>query len=166
MAYWPLYSHTKDNPSRWNSHVRNLYDELAPAVAYAHYSIGITWDETAVDADEIHDDLLATIKSEYFAAPNDSKPLVAIVGWSRGGMIAMWIANDLARVGIPVDFAGLYDPVDSAWDIPNSENVIEDGIRRVASVGSADGSANKDQLYFNRETEELVKRSTIMPQDF
>lgn len=42
---------------------------------------------------------------------------VVLVGHSRGGLIAAWIANELSRFGVPVYFMGLYDAVDRASNL-------------------------------------------------
>ena len=129
------HARTAGLPERWNSHTRNLYDDLSSMVSYSHYDYGPKNQKTGSDSDDIHDQLLNSVRTEYLAAPDDDKPKIALLGWSRGAMIALWIANDLAGEGIPVEFVGLYDPVDMSLQIPDIESRVRNGITRLAIIG-------------------------------
>jgi hypothetical protein len=143
------HGHTSGSPGRWNSHVRNLYDEMTHIVRYAHYDIGVKNMMTGSDAIDIHNSVLAAVVNDYNSAPADSKPKIVIVGWSRGAMIAQWVANSLATSSISVDFVGEYDPVDMSTYIPDEQRFIQTGVKRVVTLGPL-GGGNRDFYIFKR----------------
>lgn len=124
----------------WNSHVRNLVEDVKP-YAMTIYNIGPNRNGT--DCAKIENEVVEEANQYIEEAGGDT--IVAIVGWSRGGMIALWAANDL--VGMPgempptatrqVAFVGLYDPVDMSAQIDGGAASIQPGIGRVTIVGPA-----------------------------
>jgi pimeloyl-ACP methyl ester carboxylesterase len=141
---WLTGPNAKRPNGLWNSHVRNLIADVEP-YAMTIYRYGPVW--TGTDSDDIQRDVVARANEIIRDAGGGTK--VALVGWSRGAMIALWAANELsgpaAQVGgmqRTVEFVGLYDPVDMATAIPSDEHVrgenaarIQPGIRRVMIVG-------------------------------
>jgi pimeloyl-ACP methyl ester carboxylesterase len=134
----------------WNSHVRNLLNDVEP-YAMTIYNIGPNTYGT--DCGEIQTSVVNEANQYIEEAGGDT--IVALVGWSRGAMIALWAANDL--VGMPgrprpttarqVAFVGLYDPVDMSTEIPSDDHVrgenagrIQPGVGRVTIVGAAEES--------------------------
>lgn len=71
---------------------------------------------------------------------------IAIVGWSRGATVALWMANVMHAEGVNVDFLGLYDPVDKSGWIPNSLTRSANTGGTVAGVASQEGTENKDYI--------------------
>ena len=131
----------------WNSHVRNLLDDVDP-YAMTIYNIGPT--QAGFDCAEIQTSVVNEANRYIEEAGGDT--IVALVGWSRGAMIALWAANDL--VGMPgrpqpskarqVAFVGLYDPVDMSTEIPSDDHAgrIQPGVGRVTIVGAAESPNN------------------------
>jgi hypothetical protein len=140
----------------WNSHVRNLLDDVEP-YAMTIYNIGPTG--PGLDCAEIQTSVVNEANRYIEEAGGDT--IVALVGWSRGAMIALWAANDL--VGMPgrpqpttarqVAFVGLYDPVDMSMDIPDANwdpgnrngwgygaGGVQPGIGRVTIVGATEAT--------------------------
>lgn len=141
----------------WNSHVRNLLDDVEP-YAMTIYNIGPTG--PGMDCGEIQTSVVNEANRYIAEAGGDT--IVALVGWSRGAMIALWAANDL--VGMPgrpqpatarqVAFVGLYDPVALTPDKPGDSfwlsTEIQPGIGRVTMVGGqvkGDGEASNNVDY-------------------
>jgi RHS repeat-associated protein len=105
---------------RWNSHVRNFYEDYRPAPEeskkYWHGpDLIITgWDSFAIHK-EVREFLLVELSKDRCQKIN-------LVGHSRGGYIVMEIARELGNLGISledgttvqprVNFLGLYDAVD------------------------------------------------------
>ncbi len=58
-----------------------------------------------------------TLQEVFHCTTLAAKTKIAIIGFSRGAMTALWLANSLSNVGIPVDIAILMDPVDMSWPI-------------------------------------------------
>jgi pimeloyl-ACP methyl ester carboxylesterase len=141
---WLTGANAKRANGLWNSHVRNLIADVEP-YAMTIYRYGPVW--TGTDSDDIQRDVVARANEIIRDAGGGTK--VALVGWSRGAMIALWAANELsgpaaqvAGMHRTVEFVGLYDPVDMATAIPSDEHVrgdnaarIQPGIRRVTIVG-------------------------------
>lgn len=146
--------HTPDNPARWNSHTRNLYDEMAEKVKYPYYDYGPDNYQTGADSDDKHDRALNYAVQKY--AESGGTASVALVGWSRGAAIALWVANDLSDLGINVDFVGLYDPVDMSLWIPDGEAIVAPMIDRVDVVGPTLDAPNLDYLIFERMSWDLL----------
>ena len=148
---WLTGPNAKRPNGLWNSHVRNLIAAVEP-YAMKIYRLGPN--TMGTDSDDIQRDVVARANEIIRDAGGGTK--VALVGWSRGAMIALWAANELsgpaAQVGgqqRTVEFVGLYDPVDMATDIPSDEHVrgnnaarIQPGIRRVTIVGAAETPNN------------------------
>jgi hypothetical protein len=138
----------------WNSHVRNLVADAAQH-AMARYYYGPDWGSTGADSDEILAEVVTDAENLITDAGGDT--IIALVGWSRGGMIALWAANRL--VGMPgrqppalprqVSFVGLYDPVDMSPSIPSNpipglEDAaeIQPGVKSVTIVGPSETPNN------------------------
>lgn len=136
---WLTGPNAKRPNGLWNSHVRNLIADVEP-YAMTIYRYGPVW--TGADSDDIQRDVVARANEIIRDAGGGTK--VALVGWSRGAMIALWAANELsgpaAQVGgmeRTVEFVGLYDPVDMATDIPNTAGQVHPDIHRVTIVGAS-----------------------------
>ncbi len=141
------HGHTPNNSARWNSHVRNLCVEAYDSKKYVLYLPGPADGAFGSDSPAIHAEALSFIVSSYILSQNTAK--IAITGWSRGAMIAQWVANELSDMGIGVDFVGLYDPVDMSEFIPDISVNVFHRIDRVGVVGPTDG-VNFDYLHFLR----------------
>ncbi|MFN7813749.1 MAG: hypothetical protein ACK5SI_13930, partial [Planctomycetia bacterium] len=122
--------------TRWNSHVRNLVADSWP-FAMTIYRHGPANQQTGSDSDDIFRAVRDDARNMITDAGGGTK--VALVGWSRGAMIALSVANDLSKPtqgkDWAVEFVGLYDPVDMSASIGDDAAVIHDGIRRVVIVG-------------------------------
>jgi pimeloyl-ACP methyl ester carboxylesterase len=143
---WLTGPNAKRANGLWNSHVRNLIADV-DAYAMTFYTYGPSDGPRGSDSDDIQRDVVARANEIIRDAGGGTK--VALVGWSRGAMIALWAANELsgpaaqvAGMHRTVEFVGLYDPVDMATAIPSDEHVrgdnaarIQPGIRRVTIVG-------------------------------
>ena len=101
------------------------------------YSYGPSDGPRGEDSDDIKLHTLARVKEIIRDAGGGTK--VTLVGWSRGAMIALSVANELSRPAQgkdwTVEFVGLYDPVDMSPAIGSDDAVIHEGIRRVVIVG-------------------------------
>jgi len=152
QSKWLKGPNAKRPNGLWNSHVRNLLEDVDP-YAMTIYDIGPTQGD--FDCAEIQTSVVNEANRYIEEAGGDT--IVALVGWSRGAMIALWAANDL--VGMPgrpkpatvrqVAFAGLYDPVDMSTEIPSDDHVrgenagrIQPGVGRVTIVGAAESPNN------------------------
>jgi hypothetical protein len=104
--------------TRWNSHVRNLVADSWP-FAMTIYRHGPANQQTGSDSDDIFRPVRDDARNMITDAGGGTT--IAIVGWSRGAMIGLGVADalrTLAAIDLPrtVAFVGLYDPVDmSAW---------------------------------------------------
>jgi len=105
------------------------------------------------------------IKTAYDGRPNPNglRPTIVIAGSSRGALIALGVAEKLAKDdGITVDLVAMYDPVDmSEIDDKLGEN-IPAKILQVAVVGGvkqADKSGNLD--YWNTDSRRYDWERTI-----
>jgi len=123
-------------PDGSNSHVYQFYKRFSSGNSNKSYydgpnTIGLNTKDIAAKA---LNDLLKVLRGQSIRdggpSVNRSKggyqslPLsasgdvrVVLVGHSRGGLIAAWIANELSRFGVPVYFMGLYDAVDRAINL-------------------------------------------------
>jgi len=131
-------------PNRYNSHVRNLLevdnqsDFGTRVIAQYHFGPVTDGGNSGLIYSRARNDALSSFSSLRV------HPRIAIVGWSRGAMIGLWLGNDLATRGIKVDLVGLYDPVDMAGPIPDSTVYVLSGIDRVVVTGPFIGASNKD----------------------
>ena len=140
----------------WNSHVRNLLDDVEP-YAMTIYNIGCN--RAGTDCGEIQTSVVNEANQYIEEAGGDT--IIALVGWSRGAMSALWAANDL--VGMPgrprpttarqVAFVGLYDPVAMTPDKPGDSlslsTEIQPGIGRVTIVGGEEKDSGKPRNNFD-----------------
>jgi len=122
--------------TRWNSHVRNLVADSDP-FAMKIYSPGPA-ELYGGDSDEI----FATVCDEARNMINDAGggTTIAIVGWSRGAMIGLGVADallTLAATDLPrtVTFVGLYDPVDMADKIKPEWARVHRDVKAITIVG-------------------------------
>lgn len=130
------YMAPPQNTTRRLLHVLNLKRELENTVLFSGWSNGPSDFAWGSDSDDIHNKALGYIKQRYYYLKSQGiTPSISVAGWSRGGAIALWVANDLSRQGIDVDYAGLYDPVDMAWVIPDDERLVQPKVKRVIAVG-------------------------------
>jgi len=97
---------------------------------------------------------LAFIETSYqnslLRSPNET-PLVGLVGWSRGEVIANWVARDLNPKNISVNFLGLFDPVDMSDLIPNIY-AVSSNVELVRSIGPNESGMNWDYRDWPRVT--------------
>jgi len=123
--------------TRWNSHVRNLVVDSDP-FAMTIYKPGPA-EGLGGDSDNIYTAALEEANNQIDDAGGGTK--VAIVGWSRGGMIAIGLANQLSNPllagALPrtVEYVGLYDPVDMADTIDPAWNVVDAKVNALTIVG-------------------------------
>jgi hypothetical protein len=143
---WLTGPNAKRENGLWNSHVANLIADIDP-YAMTIYTYGPSDGPRGWDSDDIQRDVVARANDIIKDAGGGTK--VALVGWSRGAMIALWVANELSApvlqvIGMQrtVEFVGLYDPVDMSTAIPDDQHGprvnaarIQPGIRRVTIVG-------------------------------
>ncbi len=129
----------------WSSHVRNLVDDSDP-FAMTIYDIGPGWD--GYDTDDIFESVLG--QAGQMIADAGGGTTVALFGWSRGAMVALWVANRLAgnpaTYDCTVAYVGMLDPVDMASPIPSSAAQIAVAIGHVDILGpsSAPPTGNVD----------------------
>ena len=126
--------------NRWNSHVRNLIEDVS-SFAMVQYDFGSVEVVTGKDSPAIATRMIERAEDTIKDAGGGTK--IAVVGWSRGGMIAIQVANVLslnAGGGLPRDvvFAGLYDPVAESNYIDATWRVVDAGVGRVTIVGPTD----------------------------
>ena len=133
---WLTGPNAKRENGLWNSHVANLIADVDP-YAMTFYSYGPSDGPRGEDSDDIALHVLEQAEEIIRDAGGGTR--VALVGWSRGAMIALSVANELShsaqREDWTVEFVGLYDPVDMSSAIGDDAAVIHDGIRRVVIVG-------------------------------
>ena len=148
---WLTGANAKRANGLWNSHVRNLVDEVE-LHAMTIYRYGPDREVTGADSDDIQLEIVARANEIIKDAGGGTK--VALVGWSRGAMIALWAANELSGPGAQlrgmtrtVEFVGLYDPVDMSADIPNTAAEIHPDTRRVTIVGPEEAPDNNNVDY-------------------
>jgi hypothetical protein len=130
-----------DGSIRWNSHVRNLVAD-SDQKAMTIYRHGPANALSGSDSAAIFQDVVGAARDLIKDAGGGTT--IAIVGWSRGGMIASGVANALLAVDVgdlsrTVAFVGMYDPVDmSNWIPPAWANVHAD-VKAVTIVGPSTG---------------------------
>jgi pimeloyl-ACP methyl ester carboxylesterase len=133
---WLTGPNAKRENGLWNSHVANLIADVDP-YAMTYYSYGPSDGPRGEDSDDIALNVLKQTEEIIRDAGGGTR--VALVGWSRGAMIALSVANELSQPAQgkewTVEFVGLYDPVDMSSSIGDDAAVIHDGIRRVVIVG-------------------------------
>lgn len=122
---------------RWNSHTKNLYEEFKDSIEYSGYVKGPAKFTTGSDSPQLKEQALTFITKSIENAKERGipNPPIALAGWSRGAQIALWVANELGRLGHDVDVVGLYDPVDMATAIPDEERVIHTKVKQVQMFG-------------------------------
>jgi hypothetical protein len=137
---WLAGKNAKRPNGLWNSHVRNLIDDVW-AFTMTDYHLGPTG-AAGQDSTVVKDRM--TARAEDIIADAGGGTTVAIVGWSRGAMIGLGVANALStsdkanETPRTVAFVGMYDPVDeSAW-IPAAWHVVDKGVEAVTIVGPFD----------------------------
>ena len=152
------YARTTLDPQRWNSHTKNLVDPTVPYSARATYLKFRDGPEAlGLDSGDIHNQVLSDIQG--WASANNNKVRIAIAGWSRGALIASWVANDLSELGISVQVVGMFDPVDmSGGAIPydNSRN-MRPLVQHVVTVGGI--GDNVDYSTWPRAFLEVVRQA-------
>ncbi|MFN9369735.1 MAG: hypothetical protein ACK6CT_13385 [Planctomycetia bacterium] len=126
-----------DGSTRWNSHVRNLVADCEP-FAMTYYTAG-------PDQRGLFDDSDAVFRRARDAAraliqDAGGGTTIALVGWSRGAMIASGVAHALLALAdgdLPrtVAFIGMYDPVDMSNGILPAWATIHAGVQAVAIIG-------------------------------
>lgn len=125
-----------DGTTRWNSHVRNLVADSEP-LAMTIYRPGPAQDGGGDSGDifrAVRDDAEQKIKDA------GGGTTIALVGWSRGAMIAAGLANSLSNppagaLGREVVFVGMYDPVDMAFAVDDKWAKIDAKVKAVTIVG-------------------------------
>ena len=126
-----------DGSTRWNSHVRNLVTDCEP-FAMTYYTAGPDQngplDDSAVVFERARDAARALTQDA------GGGTTIALVGWSRGAMIASGVAHDLLTLApgdLPrtVAFIGMYDPVDMSDGIPPAWATIHADVQAVTIIG-------------------------------
>ncbi|MEX0670209.1 MAG: hypothetical protein WD060_07120 [Pirellulales bacterium] len=126
-----------DGSIRWNSHVRNLVTDCEP-FAMTYYTAG-------PDQQGPFDDSGAVFRRARDAAraliqDAGGGTTIALVGWSRGAMIASGVAHALLKLAdgdLPrtVAFIGMFDPVDMSNEINPAWATIHADVQAVTIVG-------------------------------
>lgn len=70
---------------------------------------------------------------------------IDLIGHSRGGLVALMVAERLEALGIQIRFMGLYDPVDHAFG-----PTIRNGVPSNVGLGAIIYSDTWSRWYFNR----------------
>jgi hypothetical protein len=131
-----------DGTTRWNSHVRNLVADCNP-YAMTIYSPGPAKNNGG-DSKAIFEAVVSAAEGKIRQSGGGTT--IALVGFSRGGMIAPGVATALANPppGSParqVAFVGMYDPVDMSRAIPAKWARIDARVKNVTIVGPNGGRA-------------------------
>jgi hypothetical protein len=137
--------------ARWNSHVRNLVADSEP-FAMTIYEPG----PPSTDGSE-SDDIFWAVRNlaEGMIQDAGGGTSIALVGFSRGAMIASGAANALANTpagALPrnVVFVGMYDPVDMSAQVNDDWARIGADVKAVMIVGpTGPGSADEDAVHNN-----------------
>jgi hypothetical protein len=121
----------------WNSHVRNLLDDVDP-YAMTIYNIGPVQGWLGDSSTDVFRSVRDEARSMITAAGGDTT--IAIVGWSRGAMIGLGVADALLTLAdgdLPrtVVFVGMYDPVDMSRGIDNDWARVHRNVKAVTIVG-------------------------------
>jgi hypothetical protein len=129
-----------DGSTRWNSHVRNLVADCEP-YAMTVYSPGPAKNGGG-DSRGIYESVVAAAEMKIRQAGGGTT--VAVVGFSRGAMIASGVANVLANppagsLARTVAFVGMYDPVDMSTAVDDRWAGIDARVKNVTIVGPASG---------------------------
>ena len=131
-----------DGSTRWNSHVRNLVADCEP-FAMTYYTAGPDQRGLSDDSDVVF--RRARDAARALIQDAGGGTTIALVGWSRGAMIASGVAHELLTLAdgdLPrtVAFIGMYDPVDMSNGIPPAWATIHAGVQAVTIIGpTADG---------------------------
>ena len=129
-----------DGTTRWNSHVRNLVADCNP-YATTIYSHGPA-ETDGGDSQVIFKAVVTAAEGKIRESGGGTN--IALVGFSRGAMIASGIANALSNPppGSParqVAFIGMYDPVDMSHAIPAKWARVDARVKNVTIVGPSGG---------------------------
>ena len=129
-----------DGTARWNSHVRNLVADCNP-YAMTIYSPGPAQTDGG-DSKGIFTAVVAAAEAKIRASGGGTT--VALVGFSRGGMIGAGVANALVNpppgsLARQVAFVGMYDPVDMSPTIPAEWARIDPRVKNVTILGPNSG---------------------------
>ena len=137
-----------DGSTRWNSHVRNLVADCEP--------FGMTYYTAGPDQQGLSDDSGVVFRRARDAAraliqDAGGGTTIALVGWSRGAMIASGVAHDLLKLAdgdLPrtVAFIGMYDPVDESNGIPPAWATIHADVQAVTIVGPTADRQTRDEF--------------------
>jgi hypothetical protein len=145
----PYNERNTQDGTRWNSHVRNLVADSRP-FAMTIYSHGPVQGSSPRDTSEA---VFRAVRDEARNMITDAGggTTIAIVGWSRGAMIASGVANDiltLAPGDLPrtVAFIGMYDPVDMSAGIDDAWARVHRDVKAVTIVGPADEDSTRPDL--------------------
>jgi len=126
-----------DGSTRWNSHVRNLVADCEP-FAMTYYTAGPDQRGLSDDSDAVF--RRARDAARALIQDAGGGTTIALVGWSRGAMIASGVAHALLTLAdgdLPrtVAFLGMYDPVDMSNGIPPAWATIHAGVQAVTIIG-------------------------------
>jgi RHS repeat-associated protein len=129
-----------DGTTRWNSHVRNLVADCNPH-AMTIYSHGPA-ETDGGDSKAIFNAVVAAAEGRIRESGGGTT--IALVGFSRGAMIASGVANALSNppAGSParqVAFIGMYDPVDMSHTIPAKWARVDARVENITIVGPSSG---------------------------
>jgi hypothetical protein len=141
---------TTPDGTRWNSHVRNLVEDSWPFAMTIYRPGPVQFYAPPSD----------TSGAVFRAVRNEARNMIvdagggttiAIVGWSRGAMIASGVANDLLTLApgdLPrtVVFVGMYDPVDMSDGINDAWARVHRDVKAVTIVGPADEDSTRPRL--------------------
>lgn len=165
----------KTRAQRWRSHVRNFHFDYNDGPKKYLHGPDTSFPTTIAgsQSSSIHSESYEWLCAEW--RKNNCKGPIDLVGFSRGGYIAMNIAYDLKNIGckvegkthkdIEVRFLGMYDPVDSALGYGNTgaipSNVKHSYVARaVGQVSIFEPLIVKSRWYFNREGHSADSEST------
>ncbi|MFM7244483.1 MAG: autotransporter-associated beta strand repeat-containing protein [Planctomycetaceae bacterium] len=141
QSKWLKGPNAKRPNGLWNSRVRSLLDDVDP-YAMTIYDIGPVQGWLGDSSTDVFRSVRDEARSMITAAGGDTK--IAIVGWSRGAMIGLGVADALLTLAdgdLPrtVVFVGMYDPVDMSLGIDNDWARVHRDVKAVTIVGpSAD----------------------------
>jgi hypothetical protein len=136
-----------DGSTRWNSHVRNLVTDCEP-FAMTYYTAGPDQNLSLDNSDAVF--RRARDAARALIQDAGGGTTIALVGWSRGAMIASGVAHDLLKLAdgdLPrtVAFIGMYDPVDESNGILKAWATIHADVQTVTIVGpTADGQTRDE----------------------
>ncbi len=146
-----LRSAKKTKTKRWQSHVRNFYDDYPGKIK--KYLYGPDNAMTGSDAENIHKNAKIWLCGKWV---RNQKLPIDLVGHSRGGFIVLTIAHKLKTEGccykgkiikpVSVRFLGLYDAVDMVAGYGEGESIPDNVKYATHAMGDSD---LKSRSYFN-----------------